>query len=110
MAADEKQAISKAAFAKAANVSRARVSQWLASGRISGPALTGSGRHQRIIADIACSQLKGRLDASQRPTNGRNTHLPDDRIALMAATTDEQMRLVLLQERTALAEIRRTQA
>lgn len=55
--AHEEQAVSKAVFARLANVSRARVSQWLASGRIGGAALTGSGRHQRIVTDVAFSQL-----------------------------------------------------
>lgn len=60
------QPIIKSEFARRRNVSAARVSQWIAEGKISGDALSGTGRDQKIVESIACQQLQQRLDMTQR--------------------------------------------
>jgi hypothetical protein len=59
------EVMTKTAFARAANVSPSRVSQWLASGQISGEAIVGRGHRARIRVSVAVGQLKRRLDVVQ---------------------------------------------
>jgi len=63
--------VSKQSFAELIGVTPARLSQYLAEGRISGEAIIGVGRHARINVAVAQAQLKARLDITQRIANGR---------------------------------------
>lgn len=64
--------ISKAEFARRRNVSKARVSQWLSTGKIHGPAIVDG----QIDEAIACQQLNVTLDIDQRHSgNGLKTTL-----------------------------------
>ena len=63
--------LSKRIFAELIGVTPARLSQYLAEGRISGEAIVGVGRHARINVAVAKAQLKARLDITQRIANGR---------------------------------------
>jgi hypothetical protein len=56
----------KAAFSRLAGVTPGRVSQWIASGALSGDALVRDGRAERIDVDVARRQLGRRLAADQR--------------------------------------------
>lgn len=67
--------ISKAEFARRRNVSRARVTQWVQEGKISGAAIVGG----QIDEAIACAQLNVKLDIDQRLSgNGLGTRLDLD--------------------------------
>jgi hypothetical protein len=55
----------KSEFATIANVSAGRVSQWIASGKLGGDALVGSGRKARIRVAVALQQLSRSLDVVQ---------------------------------------------
>jgi hypothetical protein len=70
MGEEQIEIATKKQFAEIAGVSAARVSQWLSSGQINGPALVGEGRHARIRTEVALHQLRLRLDADQRIANG----------------------------------------
>ena len=64
--------VTKGRFAVLAGVSRARVSQYLTDGQISGEAIVGSGHRARIRVAVAMEQLRRNLDASQHlGANGR---------------------------------------
>ena len=64
--------ISQAEFARRRNVSRARVSQWVKEGKISGDALVAG----QIDELLACQQLGQKLDIDQRHSgNGLKTNL-----------------------------------
>jgi hypothetical protein len=65
------QVVSKSAFADIAGVSRVRVSQYLAEGKIGGDALVGSGRKARVRVAVAMQQLKRNLDVSHTGANGK---------------------------------------
>jgi len=47
----------KAAFAREVGVTRSRVSQWIAEGKLTGEALVVVGQTERIAADVAHRQL-----------------------------------------------------
>lgn len=85
--------ISQAEFARRRNVSRPRVNQWIKAGKIFGPALVDGG----IDEEIACAQLKVKLDIDQRHSgNGLATNLeaasaPRDPEALPANTVADQI-------------------
>lgn len=72
---DTSSVVTKGEFARRRNVSPGRVSQWIGEGRISGDALVGTGREQRINEAVACRQLDRRLDVGQRFGNGLHTRL-----------------------------------
>jgi hypothetical protein len=74
-AAAEDETVGKAEFALRIGVTPGRVSQYIAAGKISGDALVGFGRTQRIRPEIAVAQLRERLDPSQMTGNGRKTRL-----------------------------------
>lgn len=61
--------LSKKHFASLKNVTPARVSQWIAEGKIGRNALVGEGMRARINVELATEQLKGRLDWNQRIAN-----------------------------------------
>ena len=64
--------MTKGQFAALAGVSQARVSQYLADGKISGEAIVGSGHRARIRVAMALEQLGRTLDPSQHlGANGR---------------------------------------
>jgi hypothetical protein len=67
--------ISKSEFARRRGVSPQRVSQWVAEGKITPPALVGEGRSAKINEAAAIEQLAGRLDTNQRQGNGIATKL-----------------------------------
>jgi len=67
--------VTKGKFAELTRVSPGRVSQWIAERKISGKALEGEGREQRIRVEEACRQLKRTLDIGQRLGNGIDTRL-----------------------------------
>jgi len=67
--------VTKGKFAELTRVSPGRVSQWIAERKISGAALEGKGRGQRIRVEEACRQLKRTLDIGQRLGNGIDTRL-----------------------------------
>lgn len=66
---------SKAEFARLSNVDRSRVSQWIKEKKLTGAALVGVGRDQRIRIDEARAQLKRGLHIGQRLGNGIDTRL-----------------------------------
>jgi hypothetical protein len=71
--------VTKAQFARLSGVSPARVSQWLAAGKIGPEALVGEGRSARLDVAIATEHLRERLDPSQRfGLQGLSTRLDDD--------------------------------
>ncbi len=72
---DDSAVISKAEFARRRNVSRARVSQWIDEGKISGAAIVGEGRGALIVETIAIRQLQQKLDIGPRAGNGLDTDL-----------------------------------
>jgi hypothetical protein len=64
--------VTKGRFAALAGVSRARLSQYLSNGQISGDALVGGGHRARIRVAVAMEQLGRNLDVSQHlGANGR---------------------------------------
>jgi len=63
--------VTKTAFASIVGVSGARVSQWLADGKLDGEAIVGQGHRARIRVDVARTQLKQRLNITQRLATGR---------------------------------------
>ena len=64
--------VTKGRFAAIAGVSKARVTQYLAAGKISDEAIVGSGHRARIRVAVALEQLRRNLDASQHlGANGR---------------------------------------
>jgi hypothetical protein len=67
--------VSKSAFARLVNVSPTRVGQWLRERKLGGDALEGEGRFARIKVDVACQQLKLRLNTGQQLGNGLGTML-----------------------------------
>jgi hypothetical protein len=66
----------KSEFAKRCNVSKSRVSQWLAAKQIDGAAIVGTGRNAKLEPAIALAQLKLRLATDERyGLNGLSTNL-----------------------------------
>lgn len=61
----------KGDFARLRQVTPARVSQWIAEGKIYGDAIVGTGRDARINADVAHSQLGATLDITQTVAQNR---------------------------------------
>lgn len=71
--------VTKGEFARRCNVTPARVSQWLAAGKIDGDAIVGEGRGAQINVELAQAQLRQRLDVDQRHSgNGLGTRLAVD--------------------------------
>jgi DNA-binding transcriptional regulator YdaS (Cro superfamily) len=58
--------VTKAEFARLSGVSKARVSQWISAGQLSGGALVAAGRGEKIHVAVARRQLGRRLDIDQR--------------------------------------------
>lgn len=73
--AGENAVVTKAEFAKYIKVSRSRVSQYIAEGKIYGDALVGWGRGSRINRPIAQEQLRKALNIGQMLGNGLETQL-----------------------------------
>lgn len=74
-AVDANAIVSKGEFARLANVTPGRVSQWLSERKIDGDAIDGEGRGARIRVGVAMAQLKKRLNSDQRFANGLTTNL-----------------------------------
>jgi hypothetical protein len=70
--------MSKGEFARHINVSKGRVSQYLASGMIGPECLIGEGRNARIDVERAVEQIRQRRDIGQALGNGLDTHLDVD--------------------------------
>lgn len=58
--------MTKGDFAALIGVSPGRISQYIADGKIHGPALAGEGRSARIVVSVAQQQLRRTLEPSQR--------------------------------------------
>jgi len=71
----EMKIATKAEFAQLCGVSKARVSQWIAEGKIGSEELDGTGRSAKIKVNAAIEKLKLRLDPAQRLGNGLGTKL-----------------------------------
>lgn len=67
--------VPKAEFAAIAGVHKSRVSHWIAEGKLTGDALVGKGREQRIHVETAKAQLRQRLNIVQMTGNGLGTRL-----------------------------------
>lgn len=67
--------ISKTEFARRRNVTKARLSQWIKAGKISGAAIVGTGRNAKIDEALACRQLDETLDIDRRFGSGLKTNL-----------------------------------
>lgn len=91
--------VTKKQFAALAGVGQARVSQWLAAGKISGDAIVGRGHRARIHVPVAMEQLKRNLDVVQHlGANGRartdgNGAIPDPVEHSIKAARLEQLEL-----------------
>ena len=72
------EVVSKAEFSRQRGVSRARVTQWITEGKISGNALVGDGPSAKINVGLATAQLRERLQVDGRfGLNGLSTRLDD---------------------------------
>ncbi|MCW1839450.1 hypothetical protein [Prosthecomicrobium hirschii] len=68
----------KGEFARRINVTPARISQLIAEGKLSGAALVGEGREQRVVVAEAIRQIRASRDPSQGyGLNGITTRLDD---------------------------------
>lgn len=67
--------LSKGEFAAEVGVSAARVSQWIAEGKIGPDCLVGEGRRARVIVEKAKEQVLLRRDPAQANGNGIGTRL-----------------------------------
>jgi len=87
--------IKKSAFARQIGVDPSRITQYLKEGLLDGPAIVGEGRGAMIDSDIACAQLKERLDSDQvHGENGLWTRLdgqPGDLDAVKGAIAIEKL-------------------
>ena len=92
----------KAEFARLVGVSRQRVSQYLAAGKLHGEAIVGEGAAARIVVSPALVQLGRSLDLAQGAVNGARTRLSS---APRPPVDDDDPRAEYQLER--LAEIRR---
>lgn len=82
--------VSKSAFAGLIGVSPGRVSQYIAEKKLTGEALDGEGREQRIVVAEACRQLKRKLDIGQRLGNGLGTRLDQPAVLPLPEPPDTQ--------------------
>lgn len=100
----------KGEFAKLANVSAGRVSQWITAGKITQTEMVGEGRDAKINVEAAFAKLNLRLDAGQRNGNGLGTVLrliqPTKETKDTESPKDEadQLNLKLKQAKLAQAE------
>ncbi len=86
--------VTKAEFSRLCGVSRARVTQWITGGKISGEAIVGEGPRARIDADLATAQLRDRLDVDKRfGLNGLSTRLDDQSAAPATAHESVEARI-----------------
>ena len=72
----EPQLVRKVEFAAICGVTKGRVMQWIAEGKIKPDAIVGEGRGARINVELAAAQVEEGSNASQRySTNGLSTRL-----------------------------------
>jgi hypothetical protein len=64
------ESVSKLEFSRILGVSPSRITAYVRTGKIFGPALVGAGRFQRIVPNIAREQLRKTLHVVQRLANG----------------------------------------
>src|SRR5580704_13766012 len=103
----------KSDFARRCNVSRGRVSQWLAAGQIDGAAIVGTGRNAKLDAATALSQLKLRLATDERyGLNGLSTNLDwlpvednDDDDGMAEAEADRLRHVTLYDAKAAIDDL-----
>lgn len=93
--------VSKGKFAQMVGRSAGAVSQWIAAGKLHGPALIGKGRAAQIDAEIAAAQLGYTLDLGQQlaQTAPLLPALPDGE----ESQDDQRRRLKIRAEREELA-------
>ena len=104
----------KSEFARRCNVSKGRVSQWLAAKQIDGAAIVGTGRGAKLDAAIALPQLKLRLATDERyGLNGLSTNLDwlpvedieDDDDGMAEAEADRQRHVTLFDYKAAIDDL-----
>ena len=104
----------KCDFARRCNVSKGRVSQWLAARQIDGAAIVGTGRNAKLDAAVALKQLKLRLATDERyGLNGLGTNLdwlPDEDIeydddGMAEAEADRQRHVTLFDAKAAIDDL-----
>jgi hypothetical protein len=104
----------KCDFARRCNVSKGRVSQWLAARQIDGAAIVGTGRNAKLDAAVALKQLKLRLATDERyGLNGLGTDLdwlPDEDIeydddGMAEAEADRQRHVTLFDAKAAIDDL-----
>jgi hypothetical protein len=87
--------IKKSAFARQIGVDPSRITQYLRDGLLDGAAIVGEGRGAMIDSDVACAQLRERLNPDQSyGTNGLWTKLggqPDDMDVVKGAMAVEKL-------------------
>lgn len=105
------ETVTKGEFAQMVNRAPSAVSNWIAAGKLSGPALEGEGRSARIVVPEALRQLGMRLDVGQqlaqpRPVGATASRAPsqfrpavEDAQERLAAAKAEREELALERER-----------
>lgn len=67
--------VPKSEFARLLSITPGRVSQYIAEGKLHGPALAGEGRSAQIVVEVAREQLRQRLDHRRLGTALGSTRL-----------------------------------
>src|SRR6516225_8242330 len=67
--------VPKSEFARLLDITPGRVSQYIAEGKLHGPALVGEGRNAQINVEVAREQLRQRLDHRRLGTAFASTRL-----------------------------------
>jgi hypothetical protein len=67
--------VPKSEFARLLSITPGRVSQYIAEGKLHGPALVGEGRNAQIVVEVAREQLRKRLDHRRLGTATSSTRL-----------------------------------
>lgn len=101
----------KTEFAKIANVSAGRISQYITEGKITAAEMEGFGRNAKIKVPEALAKLSLRIDPGQRLGNGINTNLqipiiPLAEPKLPEGTANDQLDTKLKQAKLLEAEAR----
>lgn len=99
---------SKSEFAERIGVSAARVSQYIAEGKIGPAEMEGEGRYARIRTEAAIEKLKLTLDPAQKIANGQP--LPKAEAAPKPASEIDQLDLQLRREKLQQAQAQNRKA
>ncbi|MCP4352302.1 MAG: hypothetical protein GY795_43140 [Desulfobacterales bacterium] len=76
--AKETGVVTKAKFAELCNRSAGAVSHWIKDGKLTPPALTGTGRRAKINVELAIKQLGDVLDFGQQMAQSTQIEVPTD--------------------------------